>query len=129
MPIAFWKLFQKCAINLGSLSETMDTGTPCSWTISRMYNLQCHAPDPGPTRLESPNRSPGSDTLYTIYILCCTGTLIDMFFLRAVPVPIGAQTISVIILNHLYIKKNYHRSGVHHNLYIYTESHLPIHLK
>ena len=29
-------------------------------------------PDPGPTRLVDPNRSPGRDTLYTIYILCCT---------------------------------------------------------
>ena len=28
--------------------------------------------------------------------LYCTGTLIDLFFLRAVHVPIGAQTISVI---------------------------------
>ena len=40
MPIAFWKLFQKCAVNLVSLSDTMDTGTPCSLTISRMYNRQ-----------------------------------------------------------------------------------------
>ena len=40
VPIAFWKLFQKCVVNLGSLSDTMDTGTPCSRTISRMYNLQ-----------------------------------------------------------------------------------------
>ena len=40
VPIAFWKLFQKCAVNLGSLSDTMDTGTPCSRTICRMYNRQ-----------------------------------------------------------------------------------------
>ena len=40
VPKAFFKLFQKCAVNLGSLSDTMDTGTPCSWTISRIYNQQ-----------------------------------------------------------------------------------------
>ena len=40
VPIAFWKLFQKCTVNLGSLSDTMDTGTPCSRTISRIYNRQ-----------------------------------------------------------------------------------------
>ena len=43
VPIAFWKLFQKCAVNLGSLSDTMDTDTPCSQTISRMYNRQNHS--------------------------------------------------------------------------------------
>ena len=36
--MAFWKLFQKCVINLGSLSDTMDTGTPYSRTISQIYN-------------------------------------------------------------------------------------------
>ena len=36
--MAFWKLFQKCAINMGSLSETMETSTPCSRTISQIYN-------------------------------------------------------------------------------------------
>ena len=44
--------------------------------------------DPGPTRLADPNRSPGRETIYTIYILYCTGTLIDLFFLRAVLVPV-----------------------------------------
>ena len=52
--------------------------------------------EPGPTRLADPNRSPGRDTIYTIYILYCTGTLIDLLFLRAVPVPVVIQTISVI---------------------------------
>ena len=33
------------------------------------------------------------------------GTLIDLFFLRVVPVPIGVQTISVITKNYLYIYK------------------------
>ena len=45
-------------------------------------------PDLGPTRLADPNRSSGRDAIYTIYILCCTGTLIDLFFLRVVPVPV-----------------------------------------
>ena len=51
--------------------------------------LTCHArPDPGQTRLADPNRSPGRDAIYTISIYC-TETLIDLFFLRAVPVPVG----------------------------------------
>ena len=88
------------------------------------------SPDPGLTRTANPNRSPGRDTIYTIYcILYCTGTLIDLFFLRAVPVPVGIQTISVITKIILHIQKNYHRSGVHHNLYTYTESHLLIHVQ
>ena len=57
-----------------------------------------------------------------------TRTLIDLFFLRAELVPVGIQTISVIKKINLHIQKNYHRSGVHHNLYTYTESHLLIHV-
>ena len=46
-------------------------------------------PDPGPTRLADPNRSLGRDTIYTIYYtVLYTGTLIDLFFLRVVPVPV-----------------------------------------
>ena len=45
-------------------------------------------PDPGPTRLADPNRSLGRETIYTIYILYCTGTLIDLFFLKAILVPV-----------------------------------------
>ena len=86
-------------------------------------------PDPSPTQLASPNRSPGRDTIYTIYILCCTGTLIDLFFLRAVPVPVSIQTISVIIKIIYIYQKNYHRSGVPKSLYTYTESHLLIHIQ
>ena len=74
----------------------------------------------------SEQKSGARDYLY--YILY-TGTLIDMFFLRAVPVPMGIQTISVITKIILHIQKNYHRSSIHHNLYTYTESHLliPVH--
>ena len=41
----------------------------------------------------------------------------------------GIQTIYVITKIILHIQKNYHRSGVHQNLYTYTESHLliPVH--
>ena len=84
-----------------------------------------HSLDPDPTQLADPNRSPGRETIYTIY----TGTLIDLFFLRAVLVPVGIQTISVITKIILHIQKNYHWSGVYQNLYTYTESHLliPVH--
>ena len=40
VPIAFWKLFQMCAINMGSLSDTIETSTPCNQTISQIYNRQ-----------------------------------------------------------------------------------------
>ena len=74
-------------------------------------------------------KSGSRDYLYTIYILYCNGTLIDMFFLRAVPVPVGIQIISVITKIIYIYPKNYHRSGVHKNLYAYTESHLLIHVQ
>ena len=48
----------------------------------------CHTPIPCPTRKADPNRVRGA-RLYT-------GTLIDLFFLRAKLVPVGIQTISVI---------------------------------
>ena len=67
--------------------------------------------------------------LSILYYILYTGTLIDLFFLRAVPVPVGIQTISIITKIILHIQKNYHRSGVHHNLYTYTESHLLIHVQ
>ena len=66
---------------------------------------------------------------YLYYILYCTGTLIDLFFNRALPALVGIQTISVITKIILHIQKNYHRSGVHDNLYTYTESHLLIHVQ
>ena len=68
--------------------------------------------------------------LSILYYILYTGTLIDLFFLRVVPVPVFSFicTISVITKIILHIQKNYHRSGVHHNLYTYTESHLLIHI-
>ena len=64
-----------------------------------------------------------------ILTILYTGTLIDLFFLRAELVPVGIQTISVITKIILHIQKNYHRSSVPHNLYTYTESHLLIHVQ
>ena len=59
-----------------------------TWYESLPYSsVDMSRPDPGPTRLADPNRSPGRDTIYIIYILY-TGTLIDLFFLRAVLVPV-----------------------------------------
>ena len=49
---------------------------------------------------------------------------LPLFFFRAELIPVGIQTIFVITENHLHIQKNYHRSGVHQNLYTYTKSHL-----
>ena len=74
---------------------------------------------PDPTRMEDPNRVRARD-----YIL----GLIDLFFLRAELVPVVIQTISVITKIIFIYKKNYHESGVHQNLYTYTESHLLIHV-
>ena len=69
--LSMFRLFQK---RLNLCSDTTKLSRP---------------PDPGPTRLASPNRSLGRDTIYTIYcILYCIGTLIDMFFLRVVLVPV-----------------------------------------
>ena len=79
----------------------------------------CHAPIPDPTRMADPNRVRARD-----YIL----GLIDLFFLRAELVPVVIQTISVITKIIFIYKKNYHHSGVHQNLYTYTESHLLIHV-
>ena len=62
--------------------------------------------------------SPGCETIYW--------DSLPIFFLRVELVLMGIQTISVKKKNHLHIQKNYHRSGVHQNLYTYTESHLHI---
>ena len=89
-------------------------------TSGSLRRFACHTPIPGPTRMADLNQVRGA-RLYT-------GTLIDLFFLRAELVPVGIQTISVITKNHLHIQKNYHQSGVHQNLYTYIESHLLIHV-
>ena len=78
-----------------------------------------HPPIPGLTRLANLNQVRGARPY--------TGTLyLFFFFLIAELIPVGIQTIFVITKNHLHIQKNYHRSGVHQNLYTYTKSHLLI---
>ena len=60
--------------------------------------------------------SPGRETIYWDSLI-------------SVLVPVGIQTISVLTKkSHLHIQTNYHRSGVHQNLYTYTESLLLIHV-
>ena len=63
--------------------------------------------------------SPGRETIIWDY-------LPFFFFFRVELIPVGIQTIFVITKNHLHIQKNYHRSGVHQNLYTYAKSHLLI---
>ena len=86
-------------------------------------------PDPGPTRLADLNRSPGCETIYTIY--CILGLSLTCSFSELTPVPVFSFicTISIITKTILNIQKNYHRSGVHKNLYTYTKSHLLIHVQ
>ena len=43
-------------------------------------------PDPGLTRLADPNRSPGRDTIYTIY--CILGLSLTFSFSELTPVPV-----------------------------------------
>ena len=64
-------------------------------------------------------------TVFHYYILYCTGTLIDLFFLRANTCTCSIQTISVITKIIYIYQKNYHRSGAHK---IYTHIHSPIYL-
>ena len=81
--------------------------------------LMCHAPIPGPTRLVDPNRvrgaRPYTRTLYLFFFLLNrTGTCgYDPHLIKESKY-------------HIHIQKNYHRSGVHQNLYTYIESHLQI---
>ena len=93
---------------------------PFEWGCWAQIHGTYHTPIPDPTRMVDPNRVRGARL--------STRTLIDRFFIRAELVPVGIQTISVRTKNQLHIQKNYHRSGVHQNLYTYTESHFLIHV-
>ena len=62
---------------------------------------------------------------YYLYYILYTGTLIDLFFLRAVPVPVGIQTISVITKIILHIQRT--TTGVV-SITIYTHIQSPIYL-
>ena len=93
--------------------------------VGALIPLNCHA-----RRIPiRPNWRIRTEVRGAILSILYTGTLIDLFFLRAVLVPVGIQTISVITKIILHIQKNYHRSGVHQNLYTYTESHLLTHVQ
>ena len=57
------------------IGVAFELDTSCSFinascVISLDREVECHAPDPGPTRLADPNRSPGRKTIYTISIYC-----------------------------------------------------------
>ena len=112
----------RTAVNLERKSSLslFKTQNPSSLPICSSFGEDdCHAPIPDSTRMADPNRVRVRD-----YIL----GLIDLFFLRAELVPVVIQTISVITKIIFIYKKNYHQSGVHQNLYTYTESHLLIHV-
>ena len=70
-----------------------------------MSSTKCHTLIPGPTRLADPNRVQGARPY--------TGTLYLIFFYNRIKISYTYQ-------------KNYHRSGVHQNLYTFSESHLQI---
>ena len=88
---------------------------------SPLYEPSLSHPIPDPTRLPDPNRVRDA-------ILYTAETLFDLFFLRAELVSVVIQTISVIPKIIFIYKKNYHQSGVHQNLYTYTESLFLIHV-
>ena len=88
-----------------------------SYAFNNSYNLECHTSIPGPTRMEDPNRVRGARL--------CTGTLIDLFFLRPELVPVGIQIIFVITEN-IYIYKRTTTGMV--SIKIYTHTISPIYL-
>ena len=79
-------------------------------TMTTEGEVDYHALIPGPTRLADPNRGRGArpytETLYFFFF----------FFNNRIKISYTYQ-------------KNYHRSGVHQNLYTHTESHLHIHIQ
>ena len=81
--------------------------------------LLCHTRIPGPTRLADPNRVRGARPY--------TGTLYLIFFFQKPNLYLWVWPTSYNIIKKSYTyQKNYHRSGVHQNLYTFTESHLQI---
>ena len=84
------------------------------------FYISCHAPIPGPTRLTDLNRVPGRETIYW-------DSLPDFFLSRTCTCGYGPHLITESKYHVQY--KNYHRSGVHRNLFTYTESHLQIQIR
>ena len=52
----------------------------CFTNINHAFKNIMSRPDPGPTGLADPNRSPGRDTIYTIY--CILGLSLTCSFLE-----------------------------------------------
>ena len=48
-----------------------DISASCPWDLITLLSREgvCHAPDPSPTQMTDPNRSPERDTIYTIYCI------------------------------------------------------------
>ena len=80
------------------------------------YYNRCHTPIPDPTRLADPNRVSRRETELGLFFF---------FKSRTCTCGYGPHFITESTY-HIHIQKNYHRSGVHQNLYTYTESHLHI---
>ena len=55
------------AFSVAASSATLEASHFQICLVWGQLHQVCHAPDPGPTRLADPNRSPGRDTIYTIY--------------------------------------------------------------
>ena len=86
--------------------------------IILLYRL-CHTPIPGPARLADPNRFPGRETIYW-------DSLPDFFFHLFFLKPNWYLWVWPTLIIESKYQKNYHRSGVHQNLYTFTESYLQI---
>ena len=79
--------------------------------------VDCHTPIPGSTRLADPNRVRGARPY--------TGTLYLIFLNPNWYLWVWPTSYNKIKMSKTY-QKNYHQSGVHQNLYTFTESHLQI---
>ena len=84
----------------------------CWSNTNQACSMHCHAPTPSPTRLADPNRVRGArlmtETLYLIFFLKSNGYLW-----------VWPTSYNIIKISYTY-QKNYHRSGVHQNLYTYN---------
>ena len=85
--------------------------------MSKPQSGFCHAPIPCPTRFGGSEPSSGCENTYT-------GTLYPIFFSKTnLYLWVWPTSYNRIKISYTY-QKNYHRSGVHQNLYTFIESHL-----
>ena len=89
------------------------------WSIEEKVNLS--RPDSRSDPIGKSELVSGCEAIYLGLFTC-----FFFFFFRAELIRVGIQKFFVITKNHLHIQRNYHRSGVHQNLYTYTKSHLLI---